>query len=53
MEFKVLRIKPFLWFYFNIGTHEGEKRIAMDLFIRWKGKVRGISKEIIISDNYG
>jgi hypothetical protein len=44
-ELIVLRVEPFLWIYFNIGNHEGWKRVAFDFWFEIRGQTYGVSWE--------
>jgi hypothetical protein len=45
-ELIILRLNPFLWFYFNIGNYEGRwKRVAFDFCFELRKQIYGFSWE--------
>lgn len=45
-ELIILRLNPFLWFYFNIGKYENKwKRVAFDFCFELRGQIYGFSWE--------
>jgi hypothetical protein len=49
-EIIILRLSPFIWFYFNIGQYLNSRRIAFDCFFELGNSINGFGFEKVFEE---